>query len=40
MANINPVGWTPLHYAATRGNLAVAQFLIANGAVVNAKDDG
>jgi len=35
-ANINPVGWTPLHYAATRGNLEVAQFLIANGAVVNA----
>lgn len=33
---INPVGWTPLHYASTRGNLEVAQFLLANGAVVNA----
>jgi uncharacterized protein len=35
-ANVNPVGWTPLHYASTRGNLEIAQFLIANGAVVNA----
>lgn len=35
-ASMNPVGWTPLHYAATRGNLEVAQFLITNGAVVNA----
>ena len=35
-AEINPKGWTPLHYACTRGNLDVAAFLLANGAQVNA----
>jgi len=35
-AEFNPKGWTPLHYACTRGNLDVAAFLLANGAQVNA----
>ena len=32
-------GWTPLHYAAVRNSLAVAQLLISSGAEVNAKDN-
>ena len=32
--------WTPLHYAACRGNKEVVELLIANGADVNAKDGG
>ncbi len=35
-ADINKTGWTPLHYACTTGRLSVAQFLVANGANVNA----
>jgi len=35
-AEINPKGWTPLHYACTRGNLDVAAFLLAKDAQVNA----
>lgn len=31
-------GNTPLHYAAARGEMAVAKFLLANGADVNSKD--
>jgi len=35
-ARVDHIGWTPLHYACTRGHLDVAQFLILNGANVNA----
>jgi len=35
-AMVDHIGWTPLHYACTRGQLEVAQFLIANGANVNS----
>ena len=34
-------GWTPLHKAATFGNLPIAKLLIGEGANVNAKtEDG
>lgn len=35
-ADVNKSGWAPLHYACTTGKLNVAQFLVANGAKVNA----
>ncbi len=35
-ADVNKTGWTPLHYACTTGKLSVAEFLVANGAKVNA----
>ena len=35
-AEVNKSGWTPLHYACSTGRLSVAQFLVANGAKVNA----
>jgi ankyrin repeat protein len=35
-ARIDHIGWTPLHYACTRGQLEVAQFLVLNGANVNS----
>jgi hypothetical protein len=35
-ANVNKPGWTPLHYACSTGKLSVAEFLIANGAQINA----
>jgi len=35
-ADVNKSGWAPIHYAATNGHLQVAEFLIANGAMVNA----
>jgi ankyrin repeat protein len=35
-ADVNKPGWAPLHYACTTGKLSVAQFLVANGAMVNA----
>jgi ankyrin repeat protein len=35
-ADVNKSGWAPLHYACTTGKLSVAQFLVANGAKVNA----
>jgi len=35
-AQINHIGWTPLHYACAKGHLEVAQYLIANGAIVDA----
>lgn len=35
-ANVNKSGWSPLHYACTTGKLGVAEFLVANGAKVNA----
>jgi ankyrin repeat protein len=36
-ARIDHVGWTPLHYACTKGNLEVAKFLVANGALVDSR---
>jgi len=35
-ADVNKSGWAPLHYACTTGRLNVAEFLVANGAKVNA----
>ena len=39
-AQINHIGWTPLHYSCARGHLEVAQYLIANGAVVDSLSPG
>lgn len=35
--NVNKSGWSPLHYAASKGSLDIVQFLINNGAEVNAR---
>jgi uncharacterized protein len=35
-AQINPTGWTPLHYAASNAQVSVVQYLIARGAHVDA----
>ena len=35
-ALVNKPGWSPIHYAATNGHLKIVQFLMANGAQVNA----
>ena len=35
-ARVDHIGWTPLHYACTKGNLDVAKFLVANGAMVDS----
>ena len=39
-AKVDHIGWTPLHYASARGHLEVAQFLISNGAIVDAPSQG
>ena len=36
-AKIDHIGWTPLHYACSKGQLEVAQFLVANDADVNSQ---
>lgn len=36
-AQIDHIGWTPLHYASSKGQLEVAQFLVTNGADVNSR---
>lgn len=36
-AKVDHIGWTPLHYACAKGQVEVAQFLVANGADVNAR---
>jgi hypothetical protein len=36
-AMLDHIGWTPLHYASTKGQLDVAQYLIANGAMVDSR---
>ncbi|MBU3636335.1 ankyrin repeat domain-containing protein [Polynucleobacter sp. es-MAR-4] len=35
-ASVNKPGWAPIHYAATNGHLQIVEFLMANGAKVNA----
>lgn len=35
-AQVNRLGWTPLHYAASKANIDVAKLLLANQAMVNA----
>ena len=35
-ALLDHISWTPLHYACAKGHLEVAQFLIANGAMVDS----
>jgi hypothetical protein len=35
-AQVNRLGWTPLHYAASKGQLETAKMLIRRGAIVNA----
>lgn len=35
-ASVNRLGWTPLHYAASKAQLAAAEMLIDKGAIVNA----
>ena len=39
-AQLDHIGWTPLHYACAKGQLEVAQFLIANGAIVDSMSLG
>jgi len=39
-AMVDHIGWTPLHYACAKGHFDVAQFLIANGATVDAMSIG
>ncbi len=35
-AQLDHISWTPLHYACAKGHLNVAQFLLANGAIVDS----
>ena len=39
-ALIDHVGWTPLHYACAKGHFDVAQYLLMNGAAVDALSPG
>ena len=39
-AQVNRLGWTPLHYAASKGQLAMAQLLLQHKAMVNARAFG
>lgn len=39
-AQLDHIGWTPLHYACAKGHLEVAQFLVANGAIVDSLSVG
>jgi len=36
-ADVNKTGWTPLHYAATTGQVAVIEFLLENSAYIDAE---
>jgi len=36
-ASIDHIAWTPLHYASARGNVSVAEFLLAQGAIVDSR---
>lgn len=35
-AQVNRLGWTPLHYAASKGHVDTVRMLIANKAIINA----
>ncbi|WP_323011225.1 ankyrin repeat domain-containing protein [Castellaniella sp.] len=35
-AQLNRLGWTPLHYAASKGQVDTARMLIKHGAIINA----
>ena len=39
-ALLDHIGWTPLHYACSKGQLEVSQYLIANGALVDSLNLG
>jgi len=39
-AQLDHIGWTPLHYACAKGQLEVALFLVANGAIVDSMSLG
>ena len=36
-ADVNKTGWTPLHYAATTGQVAVLEYLLENSAYIDAE---
>lgn len=36
-ADVNKTGWTPLHYAATKGHLGVIRLLLENSAYIDAE---
>jgi ankyrin repeat protein len=36
-ADVNKTGWTPLHYAASTGHVAVIEFLLENSAYIDAE---
>lgn len=36
-AQVNHVGWTPLHYACAKGQLEVSNYLIAKGATIDSR---
>lgn len=36
-ADVNKTGWTPLHYAATHGHLAIIRLLLENSAYIDAE---
>jgi uncharacterized protein len=39
-AKLDHIGWTPLHYACAKGQLEIAQYLLANGAIVDSLSPG
>lgn len=39
-AQVDHIGWTPLHYASAKGQLEVAEFLLSKGALVDSLNLG
>ena len=33
------IGWTPLHYAASKGHLSIVEYLVNQKVDINAKDN-